>query len=217
MSIGISIGGGFGGEKEKTRETPQPFLRTEELWKLFRQFRDDFYGRRNKESYEDALSKASGKLQSNIGKIVNRYERDVTTPRKGYFQENRGLLSNLISETEANRKPINIGFGGEDVMSFTPHTKKLADLVGQRSDMEGAHFTGMGKDVGYIEQLLRDKVNAGLMPKQNLMQFYKDFLLPLETARFGSRAVDTSSHAYGGNLGGAGTGGTGGAGGSSGG
>ena len=212
MALSLSIGGGFGGQKESERQDPKAFPRTAELSLLFKKFMEDIVSSRKGGSYGDALQRAATKLQQSIGGTYGKYKRGVERPRRAYFGENRGLLNRLISETEANRKPVNIGFGGEDLMTFTPHTGKLSNLVGQRAGLEGDYFTGASGDIGYLDQLRREQAQAGLMPKQGLLSMYKDILLPLELARYGSKAVDSSGRTLGGNLGGAGVGGTGGGG-----
>ena len=202
----FDLSGGYSGSKEKTRETPVPFYRTEELSQLFEDFMQEFvYG----DSYANALQKAAAKLKQAIGVTRGRYETDIAGPRKEYFGENRGLLSQLISDTQANRKPINIGFGGEDLMTFTPYTNQLAKLVGQRSGMEGDYFTGASQDIGYLDQLAREAIQAGLLPKEKLLELYTNIMLPLELKRFDSDAMKTSGHAYGGTTAGSYAGGGG--------
>lgn len=172
---------------ESKEEKSYSKSRTDELKRLFENFVDDFFGGTGRGiSYEQALNSASANLQRNLKGSIIGYEQEVAAPRKQMFGETGGLLNSLISDVNKQRQPINIGLGGENLMSFTPYSNMLSNLINQKSGLQNEYLTGTAGDIGQLQQLKDAMVQAQLLPKDTLMEFYKTFTLPQELSRLGT-------------------------------
>lgn len=228
-------------EKARTKTEKKSLSRTDELEKLFDSFMDDFYGAEGDIGIEKALDLASYKLRQNIDRTTQQYRRQVQGPRKEYFEEARGDISDLykttggrydtaygglsdlaktIATTQAGREPIDIGFGGNKIMTMTPYEQAtnqqlaglygqmgdvagasgsmLSDLLSQRTGLESDYLSGTSGDVQYLKELADAKTQANLMPSTTMMDYYEKLMLPMELARIGeyiserTKGTDTS-------------------------
>jgi hypothetical protein len=169
--------------KSKTHKTP--LKRTEELQKLFDNFMDDFFGgEASGQSVEQALQAASRKLRTNIAESQGMLEDLYRTTSQDYGTSYGGL-SNLAKDIESKRAPIDIGFGGEKMLTMIPHAKQLGDIYSQMGDMVGTKSGMLSDLLSQRSALGSSAAEASLMPKMTLMDLYERLMLPQELARIG--------------------------------